>query len=148
MLFTELYSNCFYSRKPTIWPLKILTEQHQGQPQFFHMYNSTDPLLAFLLLIAKIIFIKYNLNFLHNYLFDKLLGMRFWNQLKMRCLSLLQLEVLADVFISNDGRKSFGSRQRWLKFFKYFSKKFLNFERFSYKKGKNDNWERFHTNLD
>jgi hypothetical protein len=64
MLFTELYSNCFYSRKPTIWPLKILTEQHQGHRQFFHIYNAIDRLFPFLLLITKVILIRYKLSFL------------------------------------------------------------------------------------
>jgi hypothetical protein len=77
MLFIELYSTCFYSRKPTMWPLEILTEQHQGHTQFFHMYNAIDRLFAFLLLITKIILIKYKLNFLENYLFDTLLVLRF-----------------------------------------------------------------------
>jgi hypothetical protein len=91
MLLTGLYSACFYGRKATMWPLKILTEQYHGYLQFFHMYNAIDPLLVFLLLITKIILIKYKLSFFNNYIFRYIIGFVMLKSVTNECMNLLEI---------------------------------------------------------
>ncbi len=61
MLSIDLCSICFCSKKLTIWSWKILTKQCRGHSQVFYMYNTVNSALLLLLLIAKIILIKYKL---------------------------------------------------------------------------------------